>query len=182
MVDKAEKVVGVVDWEFTYTAPVEFTHAPPWWLLLERPEYWTKGLDDWCVQYKRRLQIFLPAMVDCEEDAYRTRNERLEESQRLSNQMRNSWESGDFWIMYAARNNFAFDAIFWNKIDQRFFGTNESDDNKCDVWKKRLHLLEPEDKEIMDKYVDLKLRENETRLLSWDPDHYTLKYMAKMEA
>ncbi|KAJ5198355.1 uncharacterized protein N7498_007472 [Penicillium cinerascens] len=120
--------------------------------------------------------------MDCEEDAYQTRNERLEESQRLSSRMRHSWESGDFWIIYAARNNFAFDAIYWNKIDQRFFGSNKSDDNICDVWKKRLHLLEPEEKEMMDKYVDLKLQENETRLLSWDPDQYTLEYMAKMEA
>ncbi|KAF3394587.1 hypothetical protein F1880_004845 [Penicillium rolfsii] len=39
IVDEAEKVVGVVDWEFSYTAPVEFTYAPPWWLLLEKPEY-----------------------------------------------------------------------------------------------------------------------------------------------
>ncbi|KAJ5139022.1 uncharacterized protein N7515_003870 [Penicillium bovifimosum] len=161
MVDKAEKVVG---------------------LLLEKPEYWTKGLDDWCAQYEKRLQIFLQAMMDCEEDAYQTRNERHEESERLSSRMRHSWESGDFWIMYAARNNFAFDAIYWNKIDRRFFGSSTSDDNICDVWKKRLHLLEPEEKEIMDKYVDLKLQENETRLLSWDPDQYTLEYMAKMGA
>ncbi|OQE05168.1 hypothetical protein PENVUL_c026G04463 [Penicillium vulpinum] len=46
LVDEAENIVGVVDWEFTYTAPVEFSHAPPWWLLLEKPEYWPKGLDD----------------------------------------------------------------------------------------------------------------------------------------
>lgn len=120
--------------------------------------------------------------MDCEQDEYLTRNERPKESQRLSSRMRHSWESGDFWIMYAARNNFAFDAIYWNKIDQRFFGPDISDDNICDVWKKRLHLLEPEEKETMDKYVDLKLQENETRLLSWDPDQYTLEYMAKMEA
>ncbi|KAF7716911.1 Uncharacterized protein PECH_000697 [Penicillium ucsense] len=182
IVDKAKKVVGVVDWEFTYTAPVEFTHAPPWWLLLEKPEYWTKGLDDWCAQYEKRLQIFLQAMMDCEEHAYLTRNERLEESQRLSSRMRHSWESGDFWIMYAARNNFAFDSIYWNKIDQRFFGSSQSDDNVCEAWKKRLHLLEPEEQEIMDKYVELKLQENETRLLAWDPDQYTLDYMTKMEA
>ncbi|PLN83414.1 phosphotransferase family protein [Aspergillus taichungensis] len=182
MVDEADTVVGVVDWEFTYTAPVGFTHAPPWWLLLEKPEYWTKGLDDWCTQYERRLQIFLQAMMDCEEDAYRTRNERLEQSQRLSSRMRHSWASGDFWIMYAARNNFAFDAIYWNKIDRRFFGSNESDNNLCDAWKKRLHLLEPEEKETMDQFVDLKLSENQTRLLSWDPDQYTLDFMAKMEA
>ena len=26
-----------------------------------------------------------------------------------------------------------FDAIYWNKIDQRFFGSNESGDNVCDL-------------------------------------------------
>jgi hypothetical protein len=36
--------------------------------------------------------------------------------------------------------------------------------------------------EIMEKYVELKLQENETRLLSWDPDQYTLNCMANMEA
>jgi len=50
-----------MDWEFTCTAPAEFIHAPPWWLLLEKPEYWTKGLGDWCIQYERRLEIFLNA-------------------------------------------------------------------------------------------------------------------------
>ncbi|PLN83425.1 hypothetical protein BDW42DRAFT_164863 [Aspergillus taichungensis] len=38
LLDEAEDIAGVVDWEFTYTAPVEFVHAPPWWLLLTKPE------------------------------------------------------------------------------------------------------------------------------------------------
>jgi hypothetical protein len=84
--------------------------------------------------------------------------------------------------MYAVRNNFSFDNIYWNKIDQRFFGSDTSDDNICDVWKKRLHLLEPEEKEIMKKHVELKIQKNETRLLCWDPDQYTLESMARMEA
>ncbi|GAB1198103.1 hypothetical protein APSETT444_007411 [Aspergillus pseudonomiae] len=50
LVDEAESVVGVVDWEFTYTAPAEFTYAPPWWLLLVKPEDWPNGLDDWYEQ------------------------------------------------------------------------------------------------------------------------------------
>ncbi|KAJ5729249.1 uncharacterized protein N7483_003757 [Penicillium malachiteum] len=183
LVDKADKVVGVVDWEFTYAAPVQFSHAPPWWLLLDKPEYWAKGLDDWCTEYERRLPVFLQAMRDCEEVVFQTRNERLEESQRLSSRMRDSWESGDFWIMYAARNNFAFDAIYWNKIDRRFFGPTGyvDDDNICDVWKKRLDLLEPEEKKTMEKYVDRKLKETETRPLCWDPDQYTLEFMAKVD-
>lgn len=43
LIDETEKVIGVVDWEFTYTAPVEFTYAPPWWLLLKKPEDWPGG-------------------------------------------------------------------------------------------------------------------------------------------
>ncbi|KAJ5223902.1 hypothetical protein N7468_008444 [Penicillium chermesinum] len=176
-----ERVAGVIDWEFTYTAPAEFTYAPPWWLLLETPEYWSKGLDDWCTKYEKWLPMFLQAIVECEEKACQNQNGRLQESQRLSSQMRRSWESGGFGIKCAAKNNFAFDATYWNKIDQRFFGFNKSDDNICDIWKKRRDLLEPEETEIMEKYVNLKLQKNETRVLSWDPDEYTIGYMAKMK-
>jgi Ser/Thr protein kinase RdoA (MazF antagonist) len=35
LIDPSKFVVaGVVDWEFTYAAPVEFTYAAPWWLLI----------------------------------------------------------------------------------------------------------------------------------------------------
>ena len=30
--------------------------------------------------------------------------------------------------------------------------------------------------------MNLKLQEKETRALSWDPDEYTLEYMAKMDS
>lgn len=173
------KIVGVVDWDFKYTAPVEFTHAPPWWLILDKPEYWPKGLDDWCIEYEKRLETFLDAMVQCEEAP----NTPIAESQRLSGAMRRSWESGDFWIMYAARNNFAFDAIYWQKIDQRFFGSATCEEGDvCDIWKKGIHLLEPGEQEFIEKHVDLKLREMEAgRILAWDPDEHTLEYIRYME-
>lgn len=41
------KVVGVIGWEFTYAAPAEFVYSLLAWLLLERPEFWESGLDDW---------------------------------------------------------------------------------------------------------------------------------------
>ncbi|KAJ5654182.1 hypothetical protein N7490_001185 [Penicillium lividum] len=169
------KIAGVVDWEFTYAAPVEFSHAPPWWLLIEKPEYWPQGLDHWCTEYERRFVTFLRAMRSHEDEEIEEAPGCAEEDQRLSDFMRDSWESGDFWIVYAARNSFAFDAIFWQKIDQRFFGTTT-----CvveDVWKERLDLLEPEEKEEMEKYVALKLVELDTRVLAWDPDKYTLELL-----
>ncbi|PKY00585.1 hypothetical protein P168DRAFT_299958 [Aspergillus campestris IBT 28561] len=175
LVDADLKIAGVVDWEFTYAAPVEFTHAPPWWLILEKPEYWLKGLDDWCIEYEKRLQLFLEGMTDCKE-------KELPGKQRLSDRMRHSWESGDFWIMYAARNNFAFDAIYWKKIDQRFFGPTSQCNNICDRWKDRLGLLEPDEKELMERCVQLKLTEMELKDLAWDPDGYTAEYLKNMDA
>ncbi|KAJ5573656.1 uncharacterized protein N7459_008083 [Penicillium hispanicum] len=170
LVDEALKIVGVVDWEFTYAAPVEFSHAPPWWLLIEKPEYWPEGLDDWCRVYEQRLQTFLKAMKHREDEAIK--QGQLEESQRLSGPMRASWESGDFWVSYSARNSFAFDAIYWKKLDGRFFGPTT-----ClveDVWRQRLDLLDAEAKDDMEKLVARKLGEMETRVLAWDPDEYTL--------
>lgn len=183
LVDKAENIVGVVDWEFTYTAPVEFTHAPPWWLL-QKPEDWPNGLDDWCTEYKKRLPVCLLAMQKCEDQAIQ--NKRLVEGQRLSSRMQYSWQSGDFWIMYAARNNFAFDTIYWKKTDQRFFGsTRHEDDNTCEVWRSRLHLLDPREVKLIEEYVELKLEEKKEekkkkRNLTWDVDEYTKEWMERM--
>ncbi|KAJ5611764.1 hypothetical protein N7528_008869 [Penicillium herquei] len=177
LINKEEDIAAVVDWEFTYTAPVGFVHAPPWWLLIEKPEYWPEGLDDWCMEYERRLERFLEVMVSCEREEIRTG--RLVESQRLSCHMRDSWNSGDFWIMYAARQNFAFDAIYWQKIDQRFFGPSGCLEVE-DVWRERLDLLSSEEKEEMEKYVNMKVKEMETRVLAWEPGQYTLEHMAKL--
>ncbi|KAJ6183684.1 hypothetical protein N7519_004985 [Penicillium mononematosum] len=168
LLNKDHKITGVVDWEFTYTAPIEFTYAPPWWLLIEKPEYWPQGLDDWTDVYDRRLQTFLQAMIDCENAASVT------EEERLSGPMRESWESGDFWIVYAARRGHAFDSIYWNNIDQRFFGQT---DNVEDVWRERLDLLSEEEKDEMEKLVAKKVEEMESRVLAWDPDEYTLSHI-----
>ncbi|KAJ6136698.1 hypothetical protein N7497_012402 [Penicillium chrysogenum] len=119
-------------------------------------------------------------MRKCEDEA--TQNKQLLESQRLSSQMRGSWQSGNFWIMYAARHNFAFDAIYWEKIDQRFFGkTGIAGANNCDVWRKRLHLLEPGEKKLMEEYVALKLKERSIGRLTWDPDEYTVGWIQRMK-
>ncbi|EHA18698.1 hypothetical protein ASPNIDRAFT_125795, partial [Aspergillus niger ATCC 1015] len=38
-------LTGVIDWEFTYVAPAEFTLTAPWWLLFECPEAWETDLN-----------------------------------------------------------------------------------------------------------------------------------------
>ena len=168
LVNSDSKIVGIVDWEFTYAAPIEFMYAPPWWLLLEKPEYWPYGLDDWTKVFERRLQTFLRAMAKSEDAAIK--EGRLKENERLSGPMKESWESGDFWIAYAARKNFAFDSIYWNKIDQRFFGPVG---NVEEAWRQRLDLLNDEERGELEELVAQKLKEMESRVLAWDPDEYT---------
>ncbi|KAB8257007.1 hypothetical protein BDV32DRAFT_140774 [Aspergillus pseudonomiae] len=81
--------------EFTYAAPVEFSHAPPWWLLLEQPEYWPDGIEAWTKAFETRLQTFLKVQTEREETAMQRGRLRLE--QRLSGPMRQSWVNGDCW-------------------------------------------------------------------------------------
>lgn len=41
---------GVIDWEFAYAAPAEFTYVAPWWLLLQSPEDWDGDLNQFLLR------------------------------------------------------------------------------------------------------------------------------------
>lgn len=62
LVDEDLSIRAVIDWEFCYAAPVEFSHCSPWWLLLARPETWDSGIDDFLYHYKSRQKIFLEVL------------------------------------------------------------------------------------------------------------------------
>ncbi|BDD57632.1 hypothetical protein MAP00_002979 [Monascus purpureus] len=149
------KSVGAIDWEYSYAAPVEFVHSPPSWLLLERPEYWKGGLEDWTQTYEKRLSVFLQELQKKEDNLIE--REILTEGDRLSQHMLKSWQNGDFWVCYAARRSWAFDMVYWAKIDRRFFGDGNLED--------RLNLLSTEERDALDDFVKRKLEEKDARTL-----------------
>ncbi|PLN85786.1 phosphotransferase family protein [Aspergillus taichungensis] len=153
LINKDLQIVGVIDWEFTYAAPAEFSHAPPWWLLLEQPEYWPDGIEAWAEAYESRLHTFLKVLAEREEIAIQ--QGRLRQEGRLSGCMRQSW-------------NFAFDAVFWKKLDNRFFGPCTVAEE--DRWEERIGLLGEEGIRCMEQVVGKKLGQMETRALSWEPE------------
>ncbi|KAF3393101.1 hypothetical protein DPV78_010003 [Talaromyces pinophilus] len=55
----ADFEMGVLDWELTYSAPTGFVYSPPFLLILELPEHWPDGLEDWIENYDKVLPIFL---------------------------------------------------------------------------------------------------------------------------
>jgi hypothetical protein len=75
------------------------------------------------------------------------------EENRLSGHMRESWDNGGFWVSYAARRSWAFDVIYWAKVDRRFFGEGSLGD--------RIGLLTVEERDRMEGFVQRKLAEKE---------------------
>lgn len=160
------EVLGVIDWEFTYVAPTQFALDPPWWLLLRRPERWSEGIDEWHNIYDTRLKTWIGAMKRAEASMDSSCL-----SFPLSMHMEQSWETGRFWLNYAARGSWAFDTVFWKYLDERFFGKREQDVPKSDLWKTRVHLLGGEAREGMESFVEVKMEEaKERKLVDWDEE------------
>lgn len=158
-------VAAVIDWEFTYAAPAQFVLDPPWWLLFETPEmWWPSGVDEWSKAYGLQLEIWLKVMEEQEKGAA------FLDGVPLSAHMRESWETGRFWLNYAARKSWAFDAVFWNFLDERFFGARDSGMPDEELWKTRLDLLGHEKQQAMEPFVRRKMEESRERILAeWEP-------------
>lgn len=167
LLDDSDNIAAIIDWEFTYAAPSQFSLDPPWWLVLDAPDMWDAGIEDWVRFYEPRLKIWLSAMQKAEATA------QLKEGYKgvsLSTYMRESWETGRFWLSYAARKSWAFDALFWKFLDERFFGIRQSGVPKDEFWKVRIHLLSEGEKIAMERFVEQKIEETkERKLVEWDP-------------
>ncbi|PLB47590.1 hypothetical protein P170DRAFT_496393 [Aspergillus steynii IBT 23096] len=138
---RALRVSGAIDWEFTYAAPAEFTYVAPWWLLLQSPEDWEGGLNEFLARYMPRLRVFLEVLSDREDRLIEQGV--LSETQRLSHRMEHSMESGLFWVCLAARYSSMFDEIYWTFINKRYSGAFTS-------LEEHIQLLDQEQRREMD--------------------------------
>lgn len=76
-------------------------------------------------------------------------------------------------MVYAATHSFALDETYWQKFDPRFFGHTKDLEG---AWEERLGLFDEKEREEIEMLVARKLKEMDTRTLSWDPDEYTLAF------
>ena len=87
IVDENDQVLGGIDWEFAYVGPTQFILDSPWWLLLDVPEMWDNGIENWTSLYELRLKTWLSAIEEVERDV-------SPGLFLLSAYMRESWETG----------------------------------------------------------------------------------------
>ncbi|KAH7397988.1 phosphotransferase [Cadophora sp. MPI-SDFR-AT-0126] len=162
IVDESDEILGAIYLDFAYVGPTQFVLDPPWWLLLDVPEMWENGIEDWTCQYERRLETWLLAMEEAEQDEG-------PDVLLLSAYMRESWDTGRFWINYAARKSWVFDTIYWKYLDERFFGKRGVDISPDQLWKSRVHMLCEEERDAMEPSVRVKMEESKERILvEWD--------------
>ncbi|KAJ5042102.1 uncharacterized protein L3040_004660 [Drepanopeziza brunnea f. sp. 'multigermtubi'] len=161
LLDDSEDIATFIDWEFKYAAPSHFSLDPPWWPVLEKPDQWEGGTEDWVRFYEPRMRIWLSATetaaaaLDLNEwpvfhtgptgETHRAQGGVagvvISKDIPLSTSVRESWDTGRFWLNYAARDRCAFDALFWIFLDEKFFGARRDNVGREEVWKTRLHLL-----------------------------------------
>ncbi|CAH0016465.1 unnamed protein product [Clonostachys rhizophaga] len=181
LIDEKLKVVAVLDWEFAYAAPAQFSFDPPWWLLLKAPECYPGAYIPFSKAYELRLETFLSVLREEEEDEEwrrrRSQPRRVAGCQSpsvkvaspteepLSSRMRKSWDTKTWMINYAARNSWNLEFLFWRFLDPEFFGPgNESADHHA-----RLSLLSEPQRQVMREFVAIKLEESNVReLIDWD--------------
>ncbi|KAK0391426.1 hypothetical protein NLU13_0926 [Sarocladium strictum] len=177
LIDKELRVVGVIDWEFAYIAPSQFSFDPPWWLLLKAPDEWSDGgYISWMETYGPRLETFLLLLEEEEQKAQAAAGSTSADQGgvRLSQQMRKRWESRAWMINYAARNSWAFDYIYWKFLDAEFFGHNENGDHH-----ERLGMLTKAEVKNMEQFVRMKMQEHSERALAEWNDESAATRLAK---
>lgn len=78
---------------------------------------------------------------------------------------------GRFWLNYAARKSWAFDAIYWKYLDVRFFGERHHLAAGGPLWKARVDMLSDKEQLAMDAFVEKKMSDAKVReLVTWAPD------------
>lgn len=158
LLNESDEIAALIDLEFAYIAPTQFILDPPWWLLLETAEMWPLRLHDWKTTYESRLETWLSAM----EQTKATQNPNALPVP-LSRYMRESWQTGMFFLSYAARKSWAFDAMYWNFLDERFSGERGTDVVEVDLWKTRIGLLSEEERMAMETFLERKMAEAKAR-------------------
>ncbi|KAF5645457.1 kinase-like domain protein [Fusarium sp. NRRL 52700] len=153
LLDDSDQIAALIDWEYTYVGPTQFILDPPWWLLLETAEMWSPDLEDWRQTYESRLGIWLSSMEKAEASVGTPTYNTFPVP--LSRYMRESWQTGRFFLSYAAH--------------ERFFGDLDPGVSKHDLWKTLIDLLSDDERAAMEPFVQRKMAEGkERRIVEWD--------------
>ncbi|KAF7546380.1 hypothetical protein G7046_g9317 [Stylonectria norvegica] len=88
------KVIAVLDWEWSYTAPAQLVDSTPTWLLIESPHVWA-SVDDRLARFNAHLELYTRLL---EEEELKMLGEDIAQDQKPSTALRASQEDGRQWF------------------------------------------------------------------------------------
>jgi hypothetical protein len=94
------KIVGVLDWEWAFSAPYQMLYPPPRWLIIKKPIH--LDVEDhphipYVSQYKSQFQKFVKILEEVESQRQRDMGTTLS-GEKMSSLMRKSMDDGKFWF------------------------------------------------------------------------------------
>ncbi|KAI9771882.1 MAG: hypothetical protein M1840_001652 [Geoglossum simile] len=117
IVDDSLTITGVIDLEYTYAAPAQFSSAPWRSLLLLGPSAWSSDHDK---LFRSKFELFLGVLRE-QEAAHPN-------PLSLSALMQQSADDMTFWYNEAARDSYSFEDIYWSRLDKSFFNDDSDRD------------------------------------------------------
>jgi hypothetical protein len=120
------KIVGIIDWGWSYAAPYQLFFSPPRWLLLKPPADWKVDDDPSLLpRYVDQFQRFLRALRDVERERgyWRRATRGVRADQNLSTLMEESMNSDQFWFNELGLSCFHTpDALAWRQLRAKVRG------------------------------------------------------------
>ncbi|KAK2813169.1 hypothetical protein FQN50_000847 [Emmonsiellopsis sp. PD_5] len=149
-------ITGVIDWQFTYSAPSSFAGSPPWWLIPNPTDVLeVVGADGFLYAYVRRANLFIEAVEQSEHE----RGTNLREHRRLSVKMRKSLENMSCWFNSACRMGAKADIVYWKLLDPfcwgSFANTHQERMRRFLKVPLRRHMIDEREEFIVEKLDEL---------------------------
>lgn len=111
------EIKGVLGAGWMNAIPAQFAYDPPAWLLGKEPEEWVVrgAVREFEEMYGEMLEGFLRVLREVEdEDGGGAGADGRKK--RLSERMREGWETGRFWFDYAVRKGEVVDCVYWDVL------------------------------------------------------------------
>lgn len=96
------KIVAVIDWEWSYTAPAQLVSSTPTWLVIESPNAWS-SVDKRLVRFNKHLELFTRIL---KEEELKTLGDDIPEDQRPSALLRACQKNGLQWFHFILLRGF----------------------------------------------------------------------------
>lgn len=96
------KVVAVIDWEWSYTAPTQLADSTPTWLVIESPNAWA-SVDERLARYNKHLELYTRLL---EEEEAKILGDGVAEDQKASTMLRACQKDGRQWFHFIILRGF----------------------------------------------------------------------------